>query len=149
MVRVEKIVVIKRPIEEVFAYVANPENAEQWAGPVTESKQTSEGPVGVGTTSTRVTEFLGRKSENTYEVTEYEPNRKFAEKTTSGSLQSTELITFESVDGGTKVTVAGEVEASGFIKMAEPLFARMAKRQLETDISNLKDILEAQAEAIA
>jgi uncharacterized protein YndB with AHSA1/START domain len=148
MVRVEKSVVINRPIEEVFTYVANPMNSEQWAGPVTEAKQTSEGPVGVGTTSTRVTDFLGRKSENEYVVTEYEPYRKFAEKTISGPLQTTESITFENVEGGTKVTVAGEVEASGFIKLAEPVFARMAKRQLETDTSNLKDLMEAQGEAV-
>jgi uncharacterized protein YndB with AHSA1/START domain len=142
MVKVEKSVVINRPIEEVFAYVTNPDNVAEWAGPVTEAKQTSEGPVGVGTTSTRVTEFLGRRSESIYEVTEYEPNRKFAEKTTSGTLQTAEIITFESADGGTKVTIGGEVEATGFGKIAEPVFARMAKRQLDTDISNLKDLLE-------
>ena len=149
MVQVEKSVVINRPIEEVFAFLTNPENITMWAGPVKEARQTSEGPVGIGMTSIRITEFLGRKSEDSYVVTEYEPNRKFAQKATSGSLQTTEIMTFKSVEAGTKVTIAGEVEASGFIKMAEPVFARVAKRQFETDMSNLKDILEAQVEVIA
>ena len=149
MVQVEKSVVINRPIEEVFAFVTNSENITMWAGPVKEARQTSEGPVGIGMTSIRITEFLGRKSEDSYVVTEYEPNRKFAQKATSGSLQTTEIMTFKSVEAGTKVTIAGEVEASGFIKMAEPVFARVAKRQFETDMSNLKDILEAQVEVIA
>ena len=148
MVQVEKSVVINRQIEEVFAFVTNPKNITMWAGPVKEAKQTSEGPVGVGTTSIRITEFLGRKSEDSYVVTKYEPNHKFAQKATSGNLQTTENITFEPVEGGTKVTIVGEVEASGFIKMAEPVFARVAKRQFETDMSNLKDLLEAQTEVV-
>lgn len=145
MVKIETSIMINRPIEEVFTFVANPVNAAQWAGPVTESRITSEGPVGVGTTSTRVTQFLGRKSEDTYVVTEYKPNHKFAEKATSGNLHTEEIFTFKAVNGGTEVNLVGEVEATGFIKMAEPVFARVAKRQVETDIQNLKDLMESQA----
>jgi len=58
-------------------------------------------------------------------------------------------FTFESVAGGTKVTRVTEAELGGFFKLAEPLVARMLKRQFETNFANLKDILEAQAEVIA
>lgn len=145
MLRIEKSVVINRPIEEVFAFVARSENYAQWAGPVLEAKQTSEGPVGVGTTSTRVTQFLGRRIESDYEVTEYEPNRKVSSKTSSGPVPLGERITFEAVDGGTKVSVVGEVEPAGFFKLAEPILARAIKRQMGTDVGTLKDLLEAQA----
>ena len=142
MTTVETSVVINRPVEEVFTYVADPSNIAQWAGPVVEAKQTSEGPVGLGTTSTRVTQFLGRTIESTYEIIEYEPNNYYKDKTTSGPVPIDSRMSFESVDDGTKVTIAGEIESSGFFKLAEPILARMAKRQMETDAQTLKDLLE-------
>ena len=145
MAKVESSVVINRPIEEVFAYVVDPNNTAQWAGPVVEAKQTSDGPVGLGTTSTRVTQFLGRTMEATYEITEFEPNRYYVDKMTSGPVPINGRISFDAAEDGTKVTIAGEIEATGFFKLAEPILARMAKRQTATDVQTLKDLLEAQA----
>ncbi len=53
---------------------------------------------------------------------------------------------FEPVDSGTKVTIVGRAEPVGFFKLAEPIVIRMAKRQIETDYANLKDLLEAGTE---
>jgi len=145
MIRMEYNLVINRPIEDVFAFVSNIEKLSQWVGPVLEAKQTSEGPVGVGTTSTRVAQFLGQQLETTHEVTEYEPNRKISFKSSSGPIAIEERFTFESVENGTKGTFSGEVEAGGFFKLAEPIIARMLKRQTESDVNNLKELLEAQA----
>ncbi len=50
---------------------------------------------------------------------------------------------FEAVNGSTKVTMVGEAEPGGFFKLAEPIALRMTQRQLETSLSNLKDLLEA------
>ena len=54
-------------------------------------------------------------------------------------------LTFEPVEGGTRLTMVGEAETGGFFKLAEPVVNRMMQRQLEGNIANLKDILEAQA----
>jgi uncharacterized membrane protein len=144
MVRIEESVIINRPAEETFAFVGNIENQAQWAGPVSESRKTSEGPVGVGTTYTQVTQLLGRRMESKYEVTEYEPNRKFSSKTTSGPISIHNTLAVEAVDDGTKVTVSAKVEGAGFFKLAEPIFGRMVTRQVATDTRTLKDLLEAQ-----
>jgi len=141
--KAEASAVIGRPIEEVFAFSTDPEKLAMWAGPVTEAKQTSEGPLGVGTTSTRVTQLLGRRIEHDYEVTEYQPNRTYSAKTTTGALPIEEHLSFEAVEGGTKVTVEGDVEAAGFFKLAEPIVSRIVKRQVEHDVATLKELLEA------
>jgi len=143
--RDEASVVIDRPIEEVFAFSTDQEKIALWAGPVTEAKQTSEGPLGVGTTSTRVIHFVGRRIESNYEVTQYQPNSRFSAKTTSGPIPIVEAYTFEAGEGGTKVTVAMEGDPAGFFKLAKPIFARILKRQMENDVRTLKDLLEAQA----
>jgi len=145
MAKLEQSVVINRPIEEVFAFVSDFEKSPQWMSELVEAKQTSEGPVGVGTTYTAVANPLGRRAESTQEVVEYELNRKFAYKSTSGPVASKDNYTFESVAGGTKVTRAIEAEMGGFFKLAEPLVVRMMRRQFETNFAILKDLLEAQA----
>ena len=149
MTKLEASVVINRPTEEVFAYITDIKKLSEWMSDLVEAKQTSEGPVGVGTTISAVANPLGRRAESTQEVTEYEPNRKFAFKSTSGPVESKDEYTLESVAGGTKLTRVAEAKMGGFFKLAEPLAVRMMRRQFETNFANLKDLLEAQVEVIA
>ncbi len=144
MIKMEHSVVINRSIEEVFAFVTDVEKWPQWRAEVVEVKKSSEDPVGVGTTFSGVGRFLGRRLENINEVTQYEPNRKFGFKTTSGPVSMQFTDTFESVEGGTKVSLAMEGETGGFFKLAEPIMSRMVRRQFKNNYANLKDLLEAQ-----
>lgn len=144
MVKVETSVVINRPIAEVFAFVTDPENGSQWESGLLEAGKTSKGSMGVGATWQEVRQFLGRRIEQTVQVAEYEPNKKMAIKT-AGPIPSEGGYTFESVAGGTRVTLTGQTETGGFFKLADPILARMAKRQLEADLANLKELLEVQA----
>ncbi len=148
MIKIETSVVINRPIDEVFEFMANSENDPQWQSGAQEVMKTSEGPTGVGTTYTTVSRFLGRRLEATVEYTAYEPNKRVAIKATSGPIPFQSETTFEpAAGGGTKVTNNGEGDAGGFFKLAEPLVARMLKRQFDTDTANLKDLLEAQGQS--
>ena len=142
MITVEHSVVINRPIEEVFEFMADIENAPQWRSGVVEVKKLSDEPA-VGARASEVLQFLGRRMETTYEITEYEPNVKFGFKTISGPVSMEGGFTVESVGGGTKVSFKIQGETGGFFKLAEPILGRMVRRQVETDHSNLKDLLEA------
>ncbi len=144
MVNVEVSAVINRPIEEIFEYMSNPENDSQWQSGVLESEQTSKGPMGVGATSREVRKFMGRQIESTLEITEWKPNQIIKQKSTSGPMALDISVAFESVEGGTKVTLGGEGDTGGIFKLADPLVARLAKRQLEADVANLKDMMESQ-----
>ena len=146
MLRVEASVVINRPVEEVFAFVTTPENDPQWRSGMLESKQTSEGPKGVGTTEQGVVQLLGRRIEWTAEATEYEPNKKVKDKVAAGPMSAEQSQTFEPVEGGTRFTLVLEGETGGFFRLAEPIVIRILQRDLEADVANLKDILEAEAE---
>jgi uncharacterized protein YndB with AHSA1/START domain len=142
MARMEASVVINRPIDEVFAYVMDAGNWTEWAG-LPEAERTSEGPVGVGTTLRGVSQFLGRRGEWTSEVTEYEPNRKMEQKIIWGPMSIQQSVTCEPVEGGTRFTMVSKGETGGIFKLAEPVVNRMMQRQLESNLANLKDILEA------
>jgi uncharacterized protein YndB with AHSA1/START domain len=145
MARMEGSVVINRPVDEVFAYVADVRNWPQWNSSMQEGEQTSTGPVGVGTTCQGVSQFLGRRMEWTSEITEYEPNRKMGQKITSGPMSIEQSLTLVPVEDGTRFTLVGEGEMGGFFKLADPIVNRAMQRQMEGNLANLKDILEAQA----
>lgn len=149
MTKLEHSVIINRPAEEVFDYMTDFEKLSEWMSELVEAKQNSEGAVSVGSTISAVATPLGRRAESTLEVTEYEPNKKFTIKSTSGPVASKDEFTFETVTDGTEVTRVTEAEMGGFFRMAEPLVVRMLNRQFETNFANLKDLLEAQAEAVA
>ena len=145
MIKIENSVVINKPVEEVFEYMANSENNPQWQSSAQEVVKTSEGPIGVGTTYSSVSQLLGKRLESVVEYTAYEPNKTVAGKVISGPIPFQFETTFEpAAEGGTKVTSRGKGDAGGFFKLAEPLVARMLKRQTETNTANLKDLLEAQ-----
>ena len=145
MLKTETSIIINRPIEEVFAVVSNLENNPKWSSTFLEVKKTSEGPIGVGTTWQAAQKALGQRLESEVEVTEYEPNRKCAQKSKSGPIPAKIWQTYEPVEGGTQVTVALEAEVGGFFKLAEPLVKTMVKRNIETDFANLKDLMESHA----
>lgn len=143
MESVELSFVINRPVEQVFAYLANLENDAEWRREWVEARQTSDGPPGVGATFRLDGELLGRRIPTVYEVIEYEPNRTAAWKAVSGPLPLTFRRIFEGVDGRTQVTNRYEVELSGFLKLVKPLVINMGKRQLQGDIPRLKELMEA------
>jgi carbon monoxide dehydrogenase subunit G len=145
MAKLEISTVINRPVEEVFAFLSDYENNPKWISGSIEVKKTSEGPIGVGATYRTVLMFLGRRIESETELTEYEPNRRHAMKSKSGPFPVENRVTFERVNGGTRVTLATVAEPGGFFKLAEPPLVSMVKRQFEADFANLKDLMESHA----
>jgi uncharacterized membrane protein len=145
MINVEVSIVINRPVAEVFDFLSNMENNMKWRTSQQEVTKLSEGPIGVGTTYRMVNHVLGRRLETEAEVIEYEPNRKYTTRDKSENLPLKAQRIFEAVEGGTRVTLILQADPSGVFKIAAPLFATMAKRSIESDITNLKDLMEAGA----
>src|SRR5215213_9634762 len=129
MAKIEVSTVINRPIEEVFAVLSNEENRSKWSSTTIEVKKTSEGPIGVGTTWRGVDRIFGRRMERESVFTEYEPNRKITQKSTSGPVPFEVQLMYESVEGGTRVTVIADAQPRGLFKLAGPLLMRLRKRQ--------------------
>ena len=145
MIRIELSEVINRPVEDVFAFVADMEKRPQWMSSVTEAHWTSEGPRGVGSTFRTAWRFMGRRTEDECVFTEYEPNRKYSYRSHGGPGYSLEVqVIFEPVEGGTRYSVAFQAEVTGLFKIAAPILARMFRRTVKADVANLKDLLEAQ-----
>lgn len=149
---------IERPVEDVFAFVENPENDSIWRQSMVEAEvelggeeesdadEGEGGGEGLGATGREIYELLGRQVETTWEITEYEPNHKVAYKSTSGPVEYEGIWTYESVDGGTRMTFAIDwelVERENFGGIADRVWGRMHRQNNDGNLQALKKLLEA------
>ena len=145
MVKVDVSVIINRSAEEVWAYLDDPSNWPEWNATVLEAKA-SDRPLRVGTTVESVAKFLGRRITSTFEITEYEPGRKVVSRTTA-PFPLTQTYIVEPAAGRARVSGTLEGEPGGFFKLGEPILARIAKKQVDSQFETLKEILEARVPA--
>jgi hypothetical protein len=141
--KIERSIVIERSIQDVFDFVHDPTKDPLWQTTLLESQPLDEGPLRAGSRVREVRRFLGIRLETSWEVTEYEPPTRSAITSTSGPVPFTGGYALEPLDGGTRFTVHGDLGAHGFFKLAEPVFTRMATRELEANLGHLRDLLEA------
>lgn len=144
--KVEKSIVINRPVEAVFAFVTEMNSVPRWA-PVQSIRALEEGPVRVGATYVQVVDIMGKPVEIATEVTDYQPPRSFAFKSVSGPLPLTSTFTFvPSQDNtSTNLLLVGEAEPGGALKFAGPFLNNMVKKQIDDQLTALKRLLEAQS----
>lgn len=147
MAKVEASIQIDRAVEDVYAYATTVETLPQWLGRVEDVEQLTDGPLGAGTRIRAVGRMFGRQLVTLVEVTALEPGATFAFTGVTGPFTAHNRYTFESVAGGTRVTDTAEAEASGPMRLLDPMMSRMMRRQFEANLAALKDRLEAQPAA--
>lgn len=147
MFRIEVSTVIGRPPEDVFRFVTDLERMPEWVTELQETKHVSEGSLGVGTTFTHVIKMLGRRIEAKAEITEFEEGKKLAWRGDAGPGEGVLELTFEAAQDGTRATMAGQVETGGLFGLADPVVKRVFRKQWETNLTHLKELLEAGADS--
>jgi uncharacterized membrane protein len=151
--RVEHSVAIYRAVEGVFAFVSDFGNLPQWQSKVVEVNRAPEGPArGMGAAYRVVVRHRSpfllfvRRFETTYEVTEYELNRKIGfEGGLPAAIRLKGQLVFEPMEGGTRIVAVLELngtEGFFFDKLVLPVYARTVERELKTDLTRLKYLLE-------
>ena len=140
--RFENTVRIDRPVEDVFAFLADFENIPRWNYAIVETRQTSDGPVGVGATYLQVRSMPSR-SEETFEVTEFEPIRRLAIRGGFGPLEGTMTYELEPEDGRTRLTNSAQLEGRGLAKLAAPLASGRIAEAVSENLTTLKRLLES------
>jgi uncharacterized membrane protein len=143
MTRIEHTVTIDRPVDEVWDYMMDARNDPVWMAHVVDVGRGADQPVEPGLEIDETIKFLGKRLQVTMKVTEHEPKRRSAIELTGSPVPGRGAYEFEPVDGGTRLTATLETDAHGFFKLAEPVFARMARRDFAGNFETLKDLLEA------
>jgi carbon monoxide dehydrogenase subunit G len=151
MVRIRHSIVVHRPVQEVFQYISNPDNAAEWVAGIARSEKVTEGRMREGVRGRQVRNFLGQEISADWEVTAFEPNRRIEVTVNSGPLagarvaEATESAPGEAVES-TRVSYTFDGEPQGLwraLRFTEPVATRIFRRQVRSDFTTLKEILES------
>lgn len=145
MITLNSSVIIYRPIKQVFDFVSTSDNDFQWQYGTLETARVSEGSIAVGAFFRSIGHLMGRRLQGTFEITQYEANRKYGFRSLSGPLELQTLYTFETERQSTKIQVSTRARVIDFFQIQEGILEKQLKKQLKENLALLKGILEAQA----
>jgi uncharacterized protein YndB with AHSA1/START domain len=134
------ITVMRQPVD-VFAFLGQFENIPQWNYAISRTWKVSDGPVGVGSTY-RQARTVPSHTEETFEVTEYEPDRRLAIKGTLGPFAARLTYDLEQIGDATLITNDVDLESTGLTRLVAPLAANRIKRSVAANLNVLKQLLE-------
>lgn len=143
MTVVDASISVNKPVEEVFAFLSDPNNQTSLNGTLTEV--VVDGPVAVGTKFKLKGSVMGRDFETDNEITALEKNKTFAMKTFAAPPASdvTNTYTFAKEGNGTKVTLAMDsVIMTGGVPGMEDMVKNQLKSGLESTMAAIKKALE-------
>lgn len=144
MAKINALVTINKPIQEVFEYTASPVNGPAFIPNLNENTNIQPEQPSLGQTFDWHFNLAGVDLRGKAEVVEYSSPHKVVLKST-GDSNTTWLFLFQEENGGTKVTAEVEYEfVEGVLqKMANRMIIdKLNQRSAEQMMENLKTILE-------
>ena len=145
---IDETVVIARPAEEVFDFLALAEYLPRGDSSVLECVQVGSGPVTVGTRYRGASRIVGRRIEWTTEVTEFVPGVRMTSRSVEGPLTFTVSYEVSSCPAGTtlRYRLAAESGLGGaFGRALEPIVERAQTKVVRTNLDKLASLLEQPA----
>ena len=142
MINLDLGTLIDKPVKDVFAFVADPNNMSKWNSTVVSLEQITPGEVGVGTKFKSTGEMMGRRVEGEMQVTAYEPDTKCGFQVNAGPIQVNMNLSFKTVGTGTKISLNAQGNPAGFFKLAESVMTGRVKSMMEENLARLKSQLE-------
>jgi uncharacterized protein YndB with AHSA1/START domain len=138
-------VVIDRPIDDVFAFLADGENDPKFSPRVLQIAKTTDGPPAVGTVYASTVKDAGMKTKREFRLTEFEPPTRIRWAETSQNLVTASEGGYDlAPDGdGTRVTLYNVLEGHGLGKLIAPLAVRAARKDADAFAQRIKAAVEA------
>jgi uncharacterized protein YndB with AHSA1/START domain len=143
--RFEASVVVDRPIEEVFAFLADGENDPRFSARVQQIAKTTDGPPGVGTVYASTVKDGGVKFKREFKLSEFEPPTKIRwTETSTGPVVTPEGGYDLAPSGdGTQLTFYNVIEPANFMGRLIIGFAlRSARKGAEDFAQSIKQTIE-------
>jgi hypothetical protein len=136
-------VTVTRAPVDVFAFLATFENIPQWNYAISRTWKVSEGPVGIGS-AYRQERTVPSHSEETFEVTEYDPDGRLAIEGTLGPFAARLTYRLDRIGDATLITNDVDLSPTGLSRLVAPLAANRIKSSVAANLNVLKQLLERQ-----
>ena len=147
MAKYKAVLETQLPAEEVFAYLSDFSNTEEWDPGTVRAARVDDGPIGEGSEFRLVAAFLGRKSTIGYRVIEYDPPRIVSLRGENSTVVSLDRITVTSAGGGSRVTYDANLTLKGLLKHADPLLGLVFRRLGDRALAGMRAALARRQEA--
>lgn len=137
---------IAHPPQVVFAHLADVENAPLWYEAVRRVDNPSGRPVALGAHVTFHREIGGRPLANCVEIAEFVPNACICFQSREGPTPFTYRYVLRPADGGTELTLEGEISGDGLpgpAALLGPLASQFFERGMRTNLEALRRWIEA------
>jgi carbon monoxide dehydrogenase subunit G len=138
--------VIDRPVDEVFAFLADGTNDRKFSPRVQEIRKTTDGPIGVGTVFESKVKDAGMTTSRRFELTAFEAPTKirWAERSKNMITVPDGGYDLEKVtDTQTKVTIRNTFEGHGFGKLIVGFAVKAAVKDAPAFAERIKSAVEA------
>ena len=141
----EHTVVIDRPPDEVWAYLTDWFNTPRMGGYAALGlRQTSPGPMGVGSTLQGRNVILGFETRLNHTITEWDPPRVYADKMEGRPFRSlSQRGTIEAVGDGSRLVITTDFELRPALKMLWPFLRPFVSRKMLSGLASGKTLIEA------
>lgn len=143
MTRVAGAVTIAAPVEEVFDLVADERNEPRYNPRIVAVRKLGPEPVGPGARFVAEPSGTGRRGEMTLTIQEYERPFRLHNVITSSYMKVDGTLTFEEVDGGTRLTWDWDLGLVGPMRLLSPVLALVGPAWERRNWVGLKDYVEA------
>ena len=143
MARIEGEVVIARPVEEVFGYVADERHEPTYNPRMLRSELLTGEPVRLGSRFVAFMATRPRPMRMETELTGFERPHRLESRTTAGSAEVRGALTFDPVPQGTRMRWSWEVHPYGMARLLGPLIGWVGRRQEAAIWAGLKAHLES------
>ena len=134
------------PPERVFPHVVESAKRLEWMGALQESEPLTDGEPGIGTRYRDVFVDHGQRIALEAEIVRYEPPRYLEVSLRGDGVEATSSQTLEDVaGGGTRLIALIETEyTKRLLRMMAGVVTRHAQQRLESDLAELKRIVESE-----
>jgi uncharacterized protein YndB with AHSA1/START domain len=132
---------IGHPIDDVFAYLTDLNNALEWSTELVEVRY--DGDVRKGATGTDVRTMGRKRVEMPWTVTSFDPPREVVFEY-GPPFPATAAFTLEATPtGGTRLTCRSDIRLPGLYRLLGPIISREARKVDEVQFARAKVILES------
>jgi len=140
---IESTVTIRRPVEDVFAFISDLFNSPRVRGMTLASRKVSPGPLGLGSVLDNRTVILGFETHMRFTVIEWDPPHTVVASLSGPFLRSGRVTTeLTATSEGTRKVTTIDVELTPAGILLSPLLGRLVRRDQARADRKQKALLE-------
>lgn len=145
MIKIDREIVVSRPPEAVFDYLADVERFPQWQPAIERAEQLTPGPLAVGSGLRLIIRAPTGPTEVTGEIVAFDRPTLLAVRTLTGPAGVDARCTLSPSGDGTVVGFSATIELKGMLRFVEGAARGMIERELPKTLADLARRIESES----